>query len=241
MMFKRFLLAVIMALAACEPRSAAPSTEVILLTATPEATEAAALPRWLETEVNGVSVGMWRPNNWETDMTDGLVLAEHTTSPSEPGEQGIIINCFVPPLEDYDPGEIRSNYAWAVLDWVIKMPDHTGWDVSVTQPVAFNWDQHQAAYYLFSTGDGVRGIVLAVAVPDEQKVVVINISAPMSQANRIRAALPGLLDGLMIASTQLNKTALETLPDPFPFPRYNRSSYTGGHGDPHPVVATAAR
>ncbi len=229
MIFKRFLLAVVIALAACESQQPVPPTETPAPTPTAEVTEEAARLHWLEMEMNGVSLGMWRPVNWQTDMSDGLVLAERTSAPSDPGEQGIIIHCFVPPLEDYQPNEVRPNYAWAVLDWVVKMPDHTGWDVAMTEPEGFEWGDHEAAYYLFTTGDGVRGLVLAVEVPDENKVVAINISAPMSQANRIRAALPTLLDGLMVGSNRLSGAALDSLPDPLTFPRYNPSAYSERH------------
>ena len=70
------------------------------------------------------------------------------------------------------------NYAWTVLDQVVKMPSHTGHDVAVSAPVGFDWDQYPAAYYLLATGDGMRALVLALAVPSGARVVVCNVSVP---------------------------------------------------------------
>lgn len=213
-MLKRFLLAAMLLLmAACQ--SAAPtetSTETI-----PNSSE----PQWLETQMNGVSLGMWKPRGWETDVSDGLVLAEHTISTSGSIESGMLIYVFVPPVDDFHVAAGDSNFAWAVLNQVVKMPSHTGNDVSFSQPASFEWDAHDAAYYLLTTGDGVRAVVLALALPGESKVVVCNISVPMAQADRIRAMIPRILDGLTINGMALDGTALDRLPDPLPFPRYS--------------------
>jgi hypothetical protein len=181
-----------------------------------------------------VSVGIWRPPEWETDLSDGLVLAEQTSSPLEASEEGILIHCFIPLIEKYRSEEVLTNPAWSLLDWVIKDPNHTGWDVVMSYPEAFEWDAHEAAYYLMSTGDGVRGIVLAVTVPNEDKILVCNISAPMAHASRIRAALPRVLDGLAVDGTPLSGESLAALPDPLPFPYYRRSAE---HYEPQIVVS----
>ena len=227
-----------MALAACETRPTTSPTAAIPETLLPEATQVASsvtdavtteepASRWLETEMNGISLGMWQPINWETDMSDGLVLAEHTVSPSQPAEEGILVHCFVPPTDEFHNPDPDKNYAWQFLDWVVKMPNHTGWDVTMSQPEGFTWDSHEAAYYLMTTGDGVRGIVLAVAIPDEHRIVACNISATMGEASRIRATLPDLLNGLMVDGQSLTSAALAILPDPLRFPRYSRSPSDG--------------
>lgn|GEM_PF-1314598 len=234
MIYQRLLIAVVMALAACEARPSTSPTAAIPETPLPEGSPAASAvagsvvdavsteepTRWLETEMNGVTLGLWQPINWETDMSDGLVLAEHTTSPNEPVQEGILVHCFVPSTDEYRNPDPDENYAWQFLDWVVKMPNHTGWDVTMSQPEAFNWDEYAAAYYLMTTGDGVRSIVLAVAVPGKQRIVACNISAAVAQAHRIRAALPQLLNGLMIDGMTLSSTGLSALPDPLQFPRY---------------------
>lgn len=231
MIYKRLLIAVVMLLAACEARPFTSPTAAIPETPLPEGSDTVSAvtdavsteepaSRWLEIEMNGVALGMWQPSNWETDISDGLVLAEHTVSPHKPNEEGILVHCFVPPTDDFRNPDPEINYAWQFLDWVVKMPNHTGWDVTMNEPEGFTWDTHDAAYYLLTTGDGVRGIVLAVALPGEQRIVACNISATMSQAYRIRASLPRLLNGLMIEGYTLTSDALDVLPDPLQFPRY---------------------
>ncbi len=222
-MWKGFLVAVVMLLTACQ--SAAP-TETILPTAPP--TESP----WLETVMNGVTLGLWRPDGWETDQSNGLVLAEHSVSQNGTVAGGMLIYCFVPAPDEYEVGggERDDNYAWAVLDQVVQKSSSAGWDVTMTQPTAFEWDQQRAAYYLFTTGDGVRALVLALSLPNVQRVVFCTISVPAAQADRIRAQIPQLMDGLTINGTKLDGTALDALPDPLPFPRY---SFAPSHNSEH--------
>lgn len=210
-MLKRFLIAAVCLLAACQP--AAP-TET--RTATPETTR-----QWLETEMNGVSLGLWTPEGWEADLSDGLVLAEHSVSSRGKYEDGILIYCFVPPMDEFQVSASDANYAWAVLKQVVKMPSHTGIDVSVSEPTGFDWETFPAAYYLLTTGDGVRALVLALGLPNPKKLVVCNVSVPMAQADRIRQLLPNVLDGFVVDGTTLHGAALDVLPDPLPFPRYS--------------------
>ena len=244
-MLKRFLIGAALLLAACQ--SAMP-TETTLITpsvgvptgaptdvptgfptdipsgnttvSTTPSSWSTPAPDWLETQMNGVSLGMWTPDGWETDVSDGLVMAEHPLTRSGAMMGGMLVYVFVPLLDDFNLTEGDSNFAWAVLDKVVKMPSHTGHDVTVSDPTGFKWGEYDAAYYLLTTGDGVRVFVLAVALPGLQKVVVCNISIPANQANRIRAMLPQLLNGLTVNGMTMSGAALDVLPDPLPFPRY---------------------
>lgn len=247
MIYKRLLIAVMMALAACEARLSTSPTAAIPETPAPEGSAVSSsvtnaisteepTSRWLETEMNGVTLGLWQPINWETDMSDGLVLAEHTVAPNQAAEEGILVHCFVPPTEEFRNPHPDENYAWQFLDWVVKMPNHTGWDVTMSDPEGFTWDGHNAAYYLMTTGDGVRGIVLAVALPNQHQIVACNVSASMSEAHRIRASLPQLMNGLMVGGSTLTSVALDVLPDPLPFPRYHLRS---NHNDKRFITTTS--
>ena len=104
-MLKRFLIAAVCLLAACQ--SAAPTETRI---ETPETST-----RWLETQMNGVSLGIWTPDGWETDLSEGLVLAEHAVSARGKVEGGMLIYCFVPPMDEFEVSADDANYAWAVL------------------------------------------------------------------------------------------------------------------------------
>ena len=216
-MLKRFLIAAMLVMAACQ--SAAP-TET--LTITPKV--ATTTPRWLETQMNGVSLGLWRPAGWETDLSQGLVIAEHTVVRNGIIESGLLIYCFVPVLDEFHITPSDVNYAWAVLAQVVTMPNHTGSDVAVSRPAGFSWDHYPAAYYLLTSGDGVRALVIALVVPNTQEVVVCNVSVPVAQVSRIRSLTPQLLDGLSINGIVFDGAALNDLPDPLPFPRYTLTS-----------------
>lgn len=202
-------------------RRASPQTRIVQVSTVPPPTDIATT-RWLETEMNGVRIGMWRPDGWDTDVSDGLVLIEKA------GDH-MSIYVFVPHMSEFHlTGSGSANNALDMLNQVVKMPNYTGHDVKMTEPTAFHWDNHQAAYYLLSAGDGARMLVLAVSVPNQQQVVVCTISMEVGETSQIRTALPYLLDGLMIEGTSLRGASLSVLPDPLPFPRYYQMSQSSG-------------
>jgi hypothetical protein len=252
MIFCRLFIAAVLGLAACQ--SAAPSktmTEVLatepvpttITTATTEPRSSAqmlvmdvntpppptnqATTQWLETVMNGVHLGMWRPDGWEAVVNEGLVLAEPGMSTSGFADGGMLVYVSVPSLSEFEIDSDDSNIALTALQQVVRMPSHTEHDVGVTEPMGFNWDDFPAAYYLFSTGDGVRMLVLALAIPDKQQIVVCIISIAASEKLRIRAALPWLLDGLEIDGVSLRGESLDVLPNPLPFPRYHQTPSMG--------------
>lgn len=240
-MLIRFLFAAALFVSACQPSTAATvetiNTPEVADTPTVQTTEdssaAVQSPVWIETEMYGVTIGMWKPAGWETDQNRGLVLAERVNAIPGPLKGGMLIHCFVPDVTEFNlDGDDEPNFALAVLGKVMQMPNHTGSDVAFSQPVGFIWSDHQAAYYLLATGAGIRGLVLAVALPDERKVVACNLSISAGQANRIREMLPQLLDGLTIAGSIMSGDGLDALPEPLPFPRYTPSGYHPPAGSP---------
>jgi hypothetical protein len=71
-------------------------------------------------------------------------------------------------------------------------------------------------------------LVLSLAIPNRRQIVVCAVSVEVSETSRIRAALPALLDGLMIDGISLRGESLDALPDPLPFPRYHQISPSSG-------------
>ncbi len=172
----------------------------------------------LQLEMNNVTLKLWRPTGWDAGDNDrGILVAEHTI-PASGGTNnsgGMLIYCSVSLPDPDDDG----NRALAILQQIVGQQSNKRWDATMTEPDALIWDGNDAAYYLFTSGDGVRALVIAVAVPNEN-VVLCTISAPMMQSDRIRAQLPQLLDGMTINTMTLHGTGLSSLPDPLPFPRY---------------------
>lgn len=176
----------------------------------------------LEYTMEGVNLRLSAPNGWQADVMDGLLLVEHSVSMDDGSpNSGMLVYIFVPPLSEFAVLTGSGNFAYAVLNHVVRMPQRVGRDVTVTEPVGFRWGDYDAAYYLLS-GLDARTMVLAVAVPNADKprpsLVVCNISVPNDREGVLRTALPFILDGLSIDGITLDGDALQTLPDPLPFP-----------------------
>jgi hypothetical protein len=182
----------------------------------------------LEYTMEGVNLRLSAPNGWQADVMDGLLLVEHTVSMDDGSPNaGMLVYIFVPPPSEFAVLTGSGNFAYAVLNHVVRMPQRVGRDVSVTEPISFRWGDYDAAYYLLS-GLDARTMVLAVAVPNADKsrpsLVVCNISVPNDREGVLRTALPFILDGLTIDGTTLEGDALQTLPDPLPFPVLQRET-----------------
>lgn len=223
-MLRYFLFVLLMLLPACAHWEATPTpitsdTEnVDISSVIPVNTE----PRWLETTIDGVKMGIMTPSGWFAEAMDGLMIAEHI-SPVEggPPAAGILVYIFAPPLDEFTlPGEGADNFALLVLRQVIQMPTHVGTDVSVSEPVAFRWGDHDAAYYLLTGADGTRTMVIGLAVPELERLVVANVSVPGQRESALREALPRVLNRLEVNGVVFDGSGLNVLPDPLPFPEY---------------------
>lgn len=172
--------------------------------------------------VDNVALTIPRPTDWEYYETDyGIVLAEYIRSVATDGRlDGLLTHVFVPPLDDFAiPAGDEINIAWWVLREIIDSPEYVGGAV-VSEPIAFKWGGQDAAYYLMDNGEGNVTIVVGVIAPQTASLVASSISAPVEQANRIRAELPALLNRLVINDEVLDGSELDFLPDPLIFPRY---------------------
>jgi hypothetical protein len=198
----------------------------------PEVTASVAVhtPTWEEVEVNDVRLGIEIPAGWEAEQTEeGLLLAEHfSTMEYGTAIQGLQIHLFVHALDGYNlPVSADANIAWAVLEQIIKKKDIIG-EALVSEPMGFEWDGHDAAYYLLNDGDGNLSVLMAVAIPAPKRLVVCNFSSPVEQAYEIREMLPEILSSLMINGVAMDIAALHNLPDPLRFPE-SRPHTTPSH------------
>lgn len=223
------VIVLIILIAACQPENDSPTAssgtlinveqEIRTLNQTTER-------RWIETETDGVRIGMWLPSGWAVDTSQGIIMAEHFTG-VENGvpNPGMLVYIFVPPLDRFNLEiNAEANAALHVLNQVVRMPTELGANVAATSPVAFTWDDLPAAYYLLTGTDGVRTLVMAVELEDHGKLVVCNVSIPGSQASRIRELLPRLLDDFRVNDLTLSGAGLNVLPNPLSFPRTDPSA-----------------
>jgi len=175
---------------------------------------------WSQHDSGDIQLRIRVPDGWQTYHTDaGIVLAEHMGSADSGGQlEGILIHIFVPDMRDFDmPDDEDVNLAWWVLNQVAHDPEHVG-TALVSEPVAFEWDHHDAAYYLLNNNDNTVTLLLALGLPDSNKMVVCHVSAPVTHADRVRPLLPDLLDTLTVNDIALDASALDHLPDPLDFP-----------------------
>lgn len=184
---------------------------------TAEATEAVGWQE--EVDADGVTLGLWIPAGWEMQETgDGLLLAEDfATIESGLQMKGMQVHLFVRSINSFRHAPDTKNVAWAVLKEIIRDPDYIG-EATASQPVGFDWDGHDAAYYLLNDEDGNRSILMAVALKTPEKLIVCNFTAPGNQSQHIRTMLPTILSSLTINGVALDISPLHGLPDPLVFP-----------------------
>lgn len=204
---------------ACQMNADEPGNAPIVTptAAVPPTTETSFASQTVRAFISGVEIGVSLPEDWQVDEYHGLLMVEHAGK-----HDGMSIYLFVPQMDDFqlNEAELEDNVALAALREVVQMPSAIGTNVSISEPQHFQWDDCEAAYYLLSSDDGTRSLVMAIEVTDENRLVVLNITMPEDQASLIREKLPLLLDGLTINGDHLTGIALEELPDPLPFPEY---------------------
>ncbi len=199
-----------------------PSEETAGASSTPvgDETESADIDKWEQIQVRGVMLGIEIPNGWSAQqIEDGLLLAEHFGS-MQSGTQvyGMQIHLFVYSMDGFKrPNRPDTNLAWAMLKQIIENPYLIG-HAKVSEPAGFEWDGHDAAYYLLNDGDGNLSVLLAVALTVPPRLVVCNFSSPVDDATNIRPMLPQILSSLTINGASMDVDAIHDLPDPLQFP-----------------------
>ena len=170
-------------------------------------------------ENGGITLRVKVPDGWQCYNTaNGIVLTEHIGTAATAGHlQGILVYIFMPPMDGFELPTARGvNVAWAVLRQVISNPDYVG-RALVSEPQAFDWDRHDAAYYLLNNRDGTLTLLLAMSLAPG-RLMVVHISVPESHGGRVRPLLPDLLQSLTVNDVPISADALRHLPDPLLFP-----------------------
>ena len=176
--------------------------------------------QWAEYRSRPVSFGLEVPQGWQSYSTEaGIVLNERPAAITDGITlEGILIHIFSPPLDSLNQAVSRGeNSAWHILREVVSNPEYIG-NAIVSEPVAFRWSDHDAAYYLLYNRDTTVTLLLALDAPETDKLVVCHVSAPEAQSSRIRELLPDILSSLTINDTHIGSAALHNLPDPLIFP-----------------------
>ena len=217
-MKKWLVVFLILDLAACKVSGAA---SPVPTEATPEVT-AQAQDAWTSLTAGQVELSIRTPDGWQSVPNEfGILLAEHTEITETQAPDGILVYVFIPGMEDeldFNDAD-QPNKAYQVLDRITSMPEYIGYS-TVSETVAFQWDEHDAAYYLLTDGDGNHTMVIAISLPESGRMVVCNISSSAQDAYRIRQVLPDVLSSLTVNGTAMDAASLYALPDPLPFPEH---------------------
>lgn len=171
-------------------------------------------PEWIVADINGVDLGVWLPAGWQYDVTGGLTLIEHMGSiDTGAPAQTITLYFFVPELDGIlGRDEEHDNLAYAALNEVAGSRDRIG-SAEVTRPVEASWGEVEAAYYTYTAPQDMRGWVLAFTVPNDDQILVANVTAPQTEIIRLRAILPPLLNDLRVNRVRLGDSLPAELSD----------------------------
>ena len=215
MSLKLLVLICVLSTAACQDTLIQPT---ITPSPAPTPTATAQADDYIETMVNGIRLGMDVPTGWKAHKTPkGLLMTEHYNSVM----MGMQVNVFVSTIGEFTiPSGEDVNVALTVLKQIILIPQYV-MGGTVSDPQGFDWDSHDAAYYLLNNGDGSVTMLVAVAIDNPPRLVVCNISSPDDYSQSIRVMLPNLLGSLAINGNTMDLTAVNELPNPLPFPAYH--------------------
>jgi hypothetical protein len=172
---------------------------------------------------DGLTVRLPKPAGWESFTTEyGVVIAEQFGTVADQGTlQGLMAYVFVAPMADFaSPVVLQApdRRAQRILRQIVSDAALVG-TARASDPVAFAWGDYDAAYYLLTDDESnLKTVVLGVAVPNQDTLVIGTLSAPQTKAPAIRAALAELFGALTINDVSLSAEALNTLPQALDFP-----------------------
>lgn len=219
-----WVVALIFALGACqaEPQNSGFSgaERPVVFVTTPEIN---LEERGISLSSDGFNVRMSKPNQWESFTTEyGVVLGEQFGSVASGGQlEGVMAYIFATPVTDFimpasDDGQ--DNMAYHIQKQIVTSEEYIG-SAEVSAPTPFEWDGHQASYYLLHDAElDINTMVIGVYVPASGLLFTCSVSAPVTQAERIRAMLPTLMQDLDINGRNLSAMPIEQLPNPLDFP-----------------------
>ena len=180
--------------------------------------EATAVPLTLETTIGGHQLTLERLPQWEFHETGSkLLLTEHAHMLDESIKpQGLLVSIFMPDEADLALVAQAEDPCLALMHHIVAIPGYVG-SADVMAPTAFQWSEHNAAYYTLNDNQGSVALVLAVCLQNGD-IMVFNVSGPAAQAERLRSELPAILRTVQIEDEVLSGEGLDSLPNPLPFP-----------------------
>jgi hypothetical protein len=222
--------------AACQAADFASSTPTLFQTQipTPFSTPSPTAPiiptpYWKQIDADGVLLGIQVPAGWAAHRAQaGLLLAERGAGIGENTPPAVMeLHIFVWRMNRFaDLTPTLGNPAHVALNQVVSDRELIG-TAQATAPISFEWDGHPAAYYLLRDGQETLGVVIGFALPPSERLVILNLSAPHSEAEVLRPRLADLLATFTVNGDRLHTGALDSLPDPLDFPVIEQTANMG--------------
>lgn len=167
---------------------------------------------FVDLPLSNITIKIRRLPGWSLyNDAEHIVLTEEITPLDPEGVlHGIVIHLWV--AEMTADGTIVE-----ALHHILQTSD-IGDDAVYSEPQAFEWQQHESAYYLLNTHNDNVALVLVVRLPESPQMLAINITTSLDDHARIRKLLPELFMGFMINNHPLSHHDLYHIPESLDFP-----------------------
>jgi hypothetical protein len=93
--------------------------------------------------------------------------------------------------------------------------------IAISEPVRMEWSSHDAAYYLLNDGADRMSLIMALKIPDAQRMVALNISDVPADTRQIRTLLGQLFAQFTVNGVLLGADGFERLPETLHLPSMN--------------------
>lgn len=215
---KRLVIVFMLMLSACNHKTPEP-------TITPHPTSSV---QSVEFAFDDITIELQQLPGWDVYVkTENHLIMAEGDDPfrTSGGLKGLLVNMWVPTLKNLSVEYDLDQHSVAdVLDLVLRT-SHIDEQLAVHEPIAFDWDGHDAAYYTLRNNNGNLSLVMAIKVSSDH-FIAVNISAPDGHSDRIRETLPRIFNPFHINHQALDNSALSALPSPLVFPEFHPVSST---------------
>lgn len=172
-----------------------------------------AEPETIQFQLDEIAIQVLRPPGWNDFQEESSLLLVEQSSDADDQLAGIAMHIWASEVED------DVSATTAALERILRQFVSRA-EAATSQPAAFTWDGHDAAYYLLNSGDGHITLVIGIHLPEHDRLLAVNISAPADQSNRLRLMLPQLFNGFTIDGKKVSTDGLSALPQALVMPHF---------------------
>jgi len=161
--------------------------------------------------VGDLNIRIDSPPSWEFYAdSNHLVLTEHDTPVSNDNTSlnGAVINIWLPKVTNGEDGEPHSMHDM-LTSITQNLHDH---DQLTSDLIPFEWQSHNAIYYVLNSGDGNATFITIIELPQtETHFLGINASIAYEDWERLEDVLPDLLASLRVNDVIFDGDTIEDI------------------------------